>query len=220
MSLILLQSTPAILGFKLNTPYVPIFLYLDTQPPNFLTCVYKGASTMVVAIRRAQIMLWEPPNPNPPTCNNRVGSLSLSQDSSKEPTQLGRGCTLKQTGDRSSDPQTRRDFSHPGNGNLELANAPTSPCYTILMLLMVAPCVINCLTHSVSGQVNKLQHAVPVQPGYIKLQPTTENITHPQMDTAIRTLRPETSQRGRPNAPHHPSSAGSSQRDLDAPIPK
>ena len=40
------------------------------------------------------------------------------------------------------------------------------------------------------------------------------------MDTAIRTLRPETSKRGRPNAPHHPSSAASSQKDLDAPIPK
>ena len=25
---------------------------------------------------------------------------------------------------------------------------------------------------------------------------------------------------GRPNSPHHPSSAGSSQKDLDAPIPK
>ena len=40
------------------------------------------------------------------------------------------------------------------------------------------------------------------------------------MDTAIRTLRPETSKRGRPNAPRRPSAAGSSQRDLDAPIPK
>ena len=40
------------------------------------------------------------------------------------------------------------------------------------------------------------------------------------MDTAIRTLRPETSKRGRPNDPRSPSSAGSSQRDLDAPIPK
>ena len=47
-----------------------------------------------------------------------------------------------------------------------------------------------------------------------------ENITHPQMDTTIRTLRPETSKRGRPNAPRRPSSAGSSQRDLDTPIPK
>ena len=40
------------------------------------------------------------------------------------------------------------------------------------------------------------------------------------MDTTIRTLRPETSKRGRLKAPCHPSSAGSSQRDLDAPIPK
>ena len=54
----------------------------------------------------------------------------------------------------------------------------------------------------------------------IKLQPTTENITHPEMDTAIRTLRLETSKRGRPNTPRHPSSAGSSQKDLDTLIPK
>jgi len=40
------------------------------------------------------------------------------------------------------------------------------------------------------------------------------------MDTAIRTLRLETSKRGRPNTLHHPSSAGSSQKDLDAPIPR
>ena len=40
------------------------------------------------------------------------------------------------------------------------------------------------------------------------------------MDTAIRTLRPETSKRGRPNAPHHPSSGGSSQKGLNAPITK
>ena len=36
----------------------------------------------------------------------------------------------------------------------------------------------------------------------------------------IRTLRLETSKRERPNAPQHPSSAESRQRDLDAPIPK
>ena len=40
------------------------------------------------------------------------------------------------------------------------------------------------------------------------------------MDTAIRTLRLETSKRGRPSIPCHPSSAGSSQRDLNDPIPK
>ena len=94
------------------------------------------------------------------------------------------------------------------------------PVITILMLLMIAPCIINYLTRFVPAQVNKLQHVLPVQQGYIQLQPTMENITHPQMDTAIRTLRLETSKRGRSNAPHCPSSAGSSQRYLDAPIPK
>ena len=40
------------------------------------------------------------------------------------------------------------------------------------------------------------------------------------MDNTIRTLRLETSKRGRPNTPCRPSSAGSSQKDLEAPIPK
>jgi len=40
------------------------------------------------------------------------------------------------------------------------------------------------------------------------------------MDTAIMTLRLEISKRRRPNAPRHPTSAGSSQRELNAPIPK
>ena len=40
------------------------------------------------------------------------------------------------------------------------------------------------------------------------------------MDTAIRTLRLETSKRGRPNTPRHPNSAGTSQKDLEAPISK
>ena len=47
------------------------------------------------------------------------------------------------------------------------------------MLLMIVPCIINCLTCFVSAQVNKLQNAVQVQQGYIKLQLTMENITHP-----------------------------------------
>ena len=53
------------------------------------------------------------------------------------------------------------------------------PVITILMLFMIAPCITNCLTHFVSAQVNKLQHTVPVQQGYIKLHLATENITHP-----------------------------------------
>ena len=97
---------------------------------------------------------------------NLVSGGKISQNSSKEPTQLGRDCTPKQTGDRSSDPWTRRDLSHPGNVNLKLANAPTSPCYNILMMLMIIPCTVNCLTCFVSAQVNKLQHAVPVQQRY------------------------------------------------------
>ena len=47
-----------------------------------------------------------------------------------------------------------------------------------------------------------------------------ETIPHPQMDIAIMTLRLEISKRGRPNVPCHPISAGSSQRELNAPIPK
>ena len=35
---------------------------------------------------------------------NLVSGDRISQDSSKEPTQLARGCTPKQTGDKSSDP--------------------------------------------------------------------------------------------------------------------
>ena len=97
---------------------------------------------------------------------NLVSGDKVSQDSFKKPTQLSRNFTPKQTGDRYSDPWTGRDLSHPGDGNLKLANAPTSPCYTILMLLMIAPCIINCLTCFVSVQVNKLQHAVPVQQRY------------------------------------------------------
>ena len=91
-----------------------------------------------------------------------------------------------------------------------------TPVITILILLMIASCVINYLTHFVSAQVNKLQNAVLVQQGRIKLHLTMENVTHPQIDTTIRTLRVETSKRA--NAPRHSSSAGS--RDLNTPILK
>ena len=60
----------------------------------------------------------------------------------------------------------------PGDGNLELANAPTSLVIMILMLLMIVACFIDCLIHFVSAQVNKLQNAVPVKKECIKLQPT------------------------------------------------
>ena len=97
---------------------------------------------------------------------NLVSGDNISQDTSKEPTQLNRDCTPKQTGNRSSDPWTRRDLSHPGHVNLKLTNASTSPCYALLMMLMIIPRTVNCLTCFVSAQVNQLQHAVPVQQRY------------------------------------------------------
>lgn len=85
-------------------------------------------------------------------------------------------------------------------------------------MLMIIPCTVNCLTCFVSAQVNQLQHAVRVQQRY----KTTAHHGkyHTALDTAIRTLRIETSKRGRPNTPRPPSSVGSSQKDLDVPILK
>ena len=111
---------------------------------------------------------------------NLVSGDKISQASSKEPTKLDRYCTPRQTGDRSSDLWTRRDFSHSGDVNLELANTPTSPCYAILMLLMIVPCIINCLTCFVSDQVNKLQYAVPVQQRYKTI--ANHRKCHPPLD--------------------------------------
>ena len=102
--------------------------------------------------------------------------------------------------------------------NLKLTNVPTSPCYAIFMMLMIIPCTVNWLTCFVSAQVNQLQHAVTVQQKY---KTTADHGKYQTpLDTAIRTLRIETSKRGRPNTPHRPSSAGNSQKDLNAPIPK
>ena len=109
-------------------------------------------------------------------------------------------------------------MSYPGDVNLKLTNVPTSPCYAILMMIMIIPCTVNCLTCFVSAQVNQLQHAAPVQQRYKAT--ANHGIYHTPLDTAIRTLRIETSKRGRPNTHRHPSSAGSSQKDLNAPIPE
>ena len=49
-------------------------------------------------------------------------------------------------------------------GNLKLANGSPNPHDHH----MIASCIINYLTHFVSAQVNKLQHAELVQQGYIK----------------------------------------------------
>ena len=81
------------------------------------------------------------------------------------------------------------------------------------MLLMIVPCIINCLTCFVSAQVNKLKHAVPVQQRY-KTTAAHGKYHSPLDGHTIRTPRLETSKRGRPNT------AGSSQKDFDIPIPK
>ena len=90
-------------------------------------------------------------------------------------------------------------MSHPGDVDLKLTNVPTSPHYAILMMPMIIPCTVNCLTCFVSAQVNQLHHAVPVQQRY-KTTADHEKY-HTPLDTAIRTLKIETSRRERPNIP-------------------
>ena len=63
-------------------------------------------------------------------------------------------------------------------GNSELANAPASPCHHHIDAAYDCSMYYQLSKRFVSAQVNKLQQAGPVQQGYIKLQPTTENITH------------------------------------------
>ena len=65
---------------------------------------------------------------------NLVSGDKISQDNSKELTQLDRDCSPNQTGDRSSDPWTRRDLSHPGDVNLKLTDLENSLCQAVLAL--------------------------------------------------------------------------------------
>ena len=104
--------------------------------------------------------------------------------------------------------------------NLVLANAPTNPCYYHIDAAYDCSMYYQFSNPFCFCPGQQTTRCKPVQQGYMKLHLTMENITHPQIDTAIRTLRLETSKRGRPNTPRHPSSAGSSQKDLKAPIPK
>ena len=107
----------------------------------------------------------------------------------------------------------------PGMGNLELANAPANPCYHHIDVSY------DC---SIYYQSSKLFCVCPGQQATIcsasstRIYRTTADHGkhHSPLDTVIRTLRPETSKRGRPNAPHHSRSAGSSQRDLNVPTLK
>ena len=58
-------------------------------------------------------------------------------------------------------------------------NAPTNPYYHHIDAAYDCLIYYQLFNPFVSVQVNKLKHAVPVQQGYRKLHPTTENITHP-----------------------------------------
>ena len=104
--------------------------------------------------------------------------------------------------------------------NLVLANAPTNPCYYHIDAAYDCSMYYQFSNPFCFCPGQQTTRCKPVQQGYMKLHLTMENITHPWMDTAIRTLRLETSKKGRPNAPHHPSSAENSQKELDAPIRK
>ena len=105
-------------------------------------------------------------------------------------------------------------------GNLELANAPTNPCHHHI------DAIYDCSMYYQLSNPFCLcpgQQAVTCSASSTRIYKTTADhgkYHSSQMDTAIRTLRLETSKRGRPNAPWHPNSAGSSQRELDVPIPK
>ena len=57
--------------------------------------------------------------------------------------------------------------------------APTNLCYHHIDAAYDCLIYYQLFNPFVSAQVNKLKHAVPVQQGYRKLHPTTENITHP-----------------------------------------
>ena len=64
-------------------------------------------------------------------------------------------------------------------GDFELANAPTNACYNHIDAASDCSMYHQLSNTFCPAQVNKLQHAVSVQQGYIKLHLATENITHP-----------------------------------------
>ena len=65
------------------------------------------------------------------------------------------------------------------SGNLELANAPTNPCYHNIDTAYDCSMYYKLFNPFFLCPGNKLQNAVLVQRGYLKLHPTTENIAHP-----------------------------------------
>ena len=105
-------------------------------------------------------------------------------------------------------------------GDLELANTPISPCYHHI------DAAFDCsMCYQLSNPFCHCpgQQATTCRASSARIYKTTAD--HRKYHSALdghcyKTLTLETSKRGRPNAPHRPSSAGCSQRDLNAPIPK
>ena len=64
-------------------------------------------------------------------------------------------------------------------GDFELANAPTQAYYHRIDAAYDCSVYYQLSNPFCLYPVNKLQHAVPVQQGYIKLHLATENISHP-----------------------------------------
>ena len=82
--------------------------------------------------------------------------------------------------------------------NLVLANAPTNPCYYHIDAAYDCSMYYQFSNPFCFCPGQQTTRCKPVQQGYMKLHLTMENITHPWMDTAIRTLRLETSKKGGP----------------------
>ena len=106
----------------------------------------------------------------------------------------------------------------PGEGNLELTNAPTNSYYHHI------DAAYDCSVYYQLSNPFCLcpgQQATTCSVSSTRIHETTPDPWKISLTlTATRTLRLETSKRGRPSAPRPPTSAGSSQRDLDAPILK
>ena len=105
-------------------------------------------------------------------------------------------------------------------GGIWLANAPTNPCYHN------TDAAFDCSRYYQLSDPFCLcpgQQATTCSASSTKIYKTTPDHGkhHSPLDGhCYKDSEAQITKRGRPNAPHHPSSARSSQRNLDAPIPK
>ena len=105
-------------------------------------------------------------------------------------------------------------------GDLELANAPTNPCYhhidaayDCFMYYQLSNLFCLCPGHQTATCSASSTRIYKTTPDLGKYHSPLDG--HHYKDSEL-----ETSKRGKLNALCYPSSAGSSQRDLDAPTPK